>query len=72
MPSDVMLYVEVAGCPTICQHCWAQGVSYPAMPLADIAFVLEQADATCAARCAHLPERLVGARACAVGADLFG
>jgi hypothetical protein len=49
MSSEVMLYVEVAGCPTICQHCWAQGVSYPAMPLADIAFVLEQAGAACAA-----------------------
>jgi hypothetical protein len=47
MVSEVMLYVEVAGCPTICQHCWAQGVPYPAMPLADITFVLEQANAAC-------------------------
>jgi hypothetical protein len=49
MPAEVMLYVEVAGCPTICQHCWAQGVPYPAMPLADIAFVLKQANVACAA-----------------------
>ena len=49
MVSEVMLYVEVAGCPTICQHCWAQGVPYPAMPLADITHVLEQAIAACEA-----------------------
>jgi|GEM_PF-6362674 len=50
MPAEVMLYVEVAGCPTICQHCWAQGVPYPAMPLADFDFVLDQVSAACAAR----------------------
>jgi hypothetical protein len=49
MAKQVYLCVEVAGCPTICQHCWAQGVPYPAMPLDDITFVLEQADAACAA-----------------------
>jgi hypothetical protein len=49
MVSEVILYVEVAGCPTICQHCWAQGIPYPAMPLADIMYVLEQASAACAA-----------------------
>jgi hypothetical protein len=43
MPAEVMLHVEVAGCPTICQHCRAQGVPYPAMPLTDITYVLEQA-----------------------------
>jgi hypothetical protein len=41
--------MEVMGCPTTCQHCWAQGVLYPAMPLTDITFVLEQANAACAA-----------------------
>jgi hypothetical protein len=49
MPSEVMLHVEVAGCPTICQHCWAQGVSYPPMSPADITYVLEQSSAACAA-----------------------
>jgi hypothetical protein len=49
MVAEVMLYVEVAGCPTVCQHCWAQGVPYPAMPLSDITSVLEQANAACKA-----------------------
>src|SRR5579864_7198346 len=49
MARQVCLWVEVAGCPTICQHCWAQGVPYPAMPLADITWVLEQVQAACAA-----------------------
>jgi hypothetical protein len=49
MNRPVYLCVEVAGCPTICQHCWAQGAPYPAMPLADITYVLEQASAACAA-----------------------
>jgi hypothetical protein len=49
MDTQVCLWVEVAGCPTICQHCWAQGVPYPAMPLADIVWVLEQGQAACAA-----------------------
>ena len=44
-----MLYldVEVVGCPTVCRHCWAQGVGYQAMPVADVAFVLEQAHRFC-------------------------
>jgi hypothetical protein len=41
------LMVEVAGCPTICRHCWAQGTSYQAMPVGGIAFVLEQAHRFC-------------------------
>ena len=41
------LQVEVVGCPTICRHCWAQGVSYPALPLDDVSWVLEQAHAYC-------------------------
>jgi hypothetical protein len=48
MAGQVCLWVEVAGCPTICQHCWAQGVPYPAMPFSEIAWVLEQAQAACA------------------------
>lgn len=47
--SQVCLWMEVAGCPTICQHCWARGIPYPAMPVADIAWVLDQARAACAA-----------------------
>jgi hypothetical protein len=48
MATQVCLWVEVAGCPTMCQHCWAQGVPYPAMPLADVAWVLDQAQTACA------------------------
>jgi hypothetical protein len=48
MNASAGLCVEVAGCPTICQHCWAQGRPYPAMLLADITFVLEQVSAVCA------------------------
>jgi hypothetical protein len=43
-PRAVGLQVEVVGCPTVCTHCWAQGVPYNAMPLQDIAWVLEQAN----------------------------
>jgi hypothetical protein len=42
MVATLQLQVEVVGCPTVCRHCWAQGVPYPAMPLADVAWVLEQ------------------------------
>jgi len=49
MVTEVMLYVEVAGCPTICQHCWAQGVPYPAMPVSVIGYVLKQANVACEA-----------------------
>jgi hypothetical protein len=44
------LMVEVVGCPTICRHCWAQGVGYQAMPVGDVAFVLEQAHRFCEER----------------------
>jgi hypothetical protein len=44
---QVRLQVEVVGCSTICRHCWAQGVSYPVMPLDDVAWVLEQAHRFC-------------------------
>jgi hypothetical protein len=49
MNSQVYLCVGVAGCPTICQHCWAQGTTYPPMPLTDITHALEQASVACAA-----------------------
>ena len=47
-----MLYLcmEVAGCPTVCRHCWAQGSGYGVMPLADIEWALEQAHRFCDGR----------------------
>src|SRR5215469_16370247 len=42
--------MEVAGCPTVCRHCWAQGTGYVAMPLADIEWALEEAHQFCDAR----------------------
>jgi hypothetical protein len=47
MVAELYLQVEVVGCPTVCRHCWAQGVSYQAMPVDDIAWVLEQTHAFC-------------------------
>jgi hypothetical protein len=47
MASTLSLQVEVVGCPTVCRHCWAQGVPYPAMPVADVAWVLEQTHRFC-------------------------
>jgi hypothetical protein len=41
MVTTVYLCMEVVGCATVCRHCWAQGVPYGAMPLADIAWALE-------------------------------
>jgi hypothetical protein len=47
MVSGLWLQIEVTGCPTVCRHCWAQGVPYRAMPLDDVAWVLEQAHRFC-------------------------
>jgi hypothetical protein len=47
MVTRVELLIEVVGCPTVCRHCWAQGVAYQAMPLGDVAWVLEQAHRFC-------------------------
>jgi hypothetical protein len=44
---QLWLQLEVVGCPTVCRQCWAQGVGYPAMPIGDVARVLEQAHAFC-------------------------
>jgi hypothetical protein len=44
---EVGLQIEVAGCPTICKHCWAQGVPYAAMPLEEIDRLLEQVGQFC-------------------------
>jgi hypothetical protein len=47
MVARLDLQIEVVGCPTVCRHCWAQGVPYPAMPVTDVAWVLEQAHRFC-------------------------
>jgi hypothetical protein len=47
MVTGLWLQVEVVGCPTVCRHCWAQGVPYRPMPLDDVAWVLEQAHRFC-------------------------
>ena len=47
MVARLDLQVEVVGCPMVCRHCWAQGVPYPAMPVDDVAWVLEQAHRFC-------------------------
>jgi hypothetical protein len=44
---ELGLQIEVAGCPTVCKHCWAQGVPYQAMPLEEIRWLLEQAQHFC-------------------------
>ncbi len=48
MPKTMYLNMEVSGCPTTCMHCWANGHAYPAMPLADIDWVLAQGQRFCA------------------------
>src|SRR5206468_6632724 len=50
--ATAMLYLgmEVAGCPTVCRHCWAQGTGYGVMPLSDIEWVLEEAHRFCGGR----------------------
>jgi hypothetical protein len=47
MVATLDLQVEVVGCPTVCRHCWAQGIPYPAMPVDDLAWVLEQIHRFC-------------------------
>src|SRR5690242_12673300 len=44
---ELGLQIEVAGCPTICKHCWAQGIPYAAMPTNEIDGLLEQAGLFC-------------------------
>jgi hypothetical protein len=46
----VYLCMEVAGCPTVCRHCWARGTGYGMMPLATIEWVLDGAHRFCASR----------------------
>jgi hypothetical protein len=49
IPGTALVYLclEVAGCPTVCRHCWAQGTGYQMMALADIEWVLEEAHRFC-------------------------
>ncbi len=47
MVATLSLQIEVVGCPTVCRHCWAQGLPYAAMPVEDVAWVLEQAHRFC-------------------------
>jgi hypothetical protein len=47
MVSKLWLQVEVVGCPTVCRHCWAQGVPYQVMPVDKVAWVLEQTHRFC-------------------------
>jgi hypothetical protein len=47
MVATLDLQVEAVGCPTVCRHCWAQGLPYPAMPVDDVAWVLEQTHRFC-------------------------
>jgi hypothetical protein len=47
MVTRVEPLIEVVGCPTVCRDCWAQGVAHQAMPLGDVAWVLEQAHRFC-------------------------
>jgi hypothetical protein len=42
MSAQLWLQIEVVGCPTVCRHCWAQGIPYPAMLVDDVAWVLDQ------------------------------
>jgi hypothetical protein len=42
--------MEVAGCPTACRRCWAQGTGYGMMPLRDIEWVLDLAHRFCDGR----------------------
>jgi hypothetical protein len=44
---ELRLAVEVAGCPTVCRHCWAQGTPYGEMRLEDAALVLDAAGEVC-------------------------
>ena len=45
--TDLGMFVEAMGCPTTCQHCWAVGRPYHAMPLSDITWVLQEVRRFC-------------------------
>jgi hypothetical protein len=47
---SVEVLVEVSGCLTTCMHCWALGRKYPAMPIEDAAFFLDELSRFCGER----------------------
>ena len=48
MVERLSMQIEVAGCPTTCLHCWAQGKHYDAIPTEDVAWIIEECQAFCA------------------------
>src|SRR5450755_2896170 len=48
-PPDLSISVEVVGCQTVCQHCWAMGRPYRAMPTEEISWVLREVRRFCTA-----------------------
>ncbi len=52
----VRMTVEVMGCPTVCQHCWAMGREYQTMPLEDISWVLHEVRRFCVAHTLNLTQ----------------
>lgn len=46
---DLIMNVEVMGCPTVCLHCWAVGRPYQAMAIEDISWVLHEVRRFCTA-----------------------
>lgn len=50
MTKTLVFTMEVSGCPTTCMHCWANGGAYPAMPLSEIVWVLEEGQRFCESR----------------------
>lgn len=49
MENEMMMHVEVSGCPTVCQHCWVLGRNYQAMPMEDVSWVLQEVRRFCSA-----------------------
>ena len=49
-PPDLSISIEVVGCQTTCQHCWAMGRAYQAMPLEEISWVLHEVRRFCTTR----------------------
>lgn len=45
--TELGMFIEVMGCPTTCQHCWAVGRLYQAMPLEEVAWVLREVRRYC-------------------------
>jgi hypothetical protein len=50
----VTMVMEVAGCPTTCLHCWAQGGAYATMPTEDALWTIDAVLAFAASRDAEI------------------